>query len=70
MYQLPHLSFAIRGKPYASATAQTNVASSLIDRSRLLIFRVERRSSAKVDDKLVDRVGKIMSEVRMGSGIL
>jgi hypothetical protein len=36
IYQLPHLSFAISGNPYASATDETKVASSEIDWRRFV----------------------------------
>ena len=67
MYQLPHRSLATAGKPYAPTTVQTNSASSLIERSRLLILSVERLRSDNVDEKLVESRGKMISEVLMGS---
>lgn len=69
MYQLPHLSLATSGRPYASATLQTNSASSAIELSRLDMESVLRFRNARVSEKLVACVGNMISDVWIGLDI-
>lgn len=62
IYQLPHLSLAIRGKLYASATEVTNEESAVMDARRLVMDKAERFKDCKVADKLSDCVGKMRSD--------
>jgi len=52
MYQLPHRSFAISGRPYAVATHWANSASRRMDFNRLWIDSVARLMSPRVLLKL------------------
>jgi hypothetical protein len=69
MYQLPHLSFAMSGSPYASATRHTNSASSEMELSRLETDSVLLFRDARVEEKLVANSGKMISEVWIGFDI-
>lgn len=63
MYQLPHLSFAINGSPYASATRHTNFASSEMELRRLEMESVLLLRDARVEEKLVASSGNMISDV-------
>lgn len=67
MYQLPHLSLAIRGSWKVSATFATKAPSVEIEDSRLLMLRLLRLRSRRVVLIEVEALGKRISLSRRGS---
>lgn len=59
MYQLPHLSLAIRGSSHSVATCRTNSASWRMERRRLWVDKADRRIVANVLETFWEAVGKI-----------
>jgi hypothetical protein len=68
MYQLPHLSLAIRGSWKVSATFATKAPSAEIEVSRLWMLRLLRLRSRRVVFMEVEALGKRMSLSRRGVG--
>lgn len=70
MYQLPQRSLATRGSWKALATFDTNAPSAAMERRRLLMLRLLRLRSRRVDLIEVEAEGKRMSLSRRGGDMV
>jgi len=69
MYQLPQRSLATKGSWKAAATFDTKAPSAAIECRRLLMLRLLRLRSRRVDLMEVEAEGKRMSRSRRGVDI-
>jgi len=69
MYQLPHRSLATSGRPQLELTLWTKTESWWIERSRLVIDRVELLREDNILEKFCEAAGSTRDDVEVGNGV-